>query len=40
MRRSEGVRAVGREEWLVRGLARLDRGISRAALRAVLGAEC
>lgn len=40
LRRSEGARAVGREEWLVTGLARLDQGISRVALRAVLGAEC
>lgn len=40
MRWSKGARAVGRKEWLVRGLVRLGWGISRAALRAVLGAEC
>lgn len=42
MRWSKGARAVGRKEWLVRGLVRLghQQGISRAALRAVLGAEC
>lgn len=40
LRWSKGARAVGRKEWLVKGLVRLGWGISRAALRAVLGAEC